>query len=104
MQLKQALVNRMRIARVLADRAFVKRPDGVLTLRGPDSPRSFRAYGIGLLHDCGDIKWVGRVMRQRRRELLMREENIGWTSEEGAGYETMMDLSHRRTSGLMVKA
>jgi hypothetical protein len=93
----------MRIAGVLADCAFVEGPDVVLTLRGSNSPRSSRASGIDLLHDCGDIEWVGCVLWQCRRELLVQEENRVSTSEDGDGYETMMDLSHRRTSGLMVK-
>jgi hypothetical protein len=99
-QLEQDLVNRVRVARVLAGCAFVKGPDVILTLGGSGSLRGFRTSGIGLLHDRTDIGWIGCALQQCLGELLVREDERGWASEDGDSYEAMMDLSHRLTSDL----
>jgi len=48
------------------------------------------------LEERRDITRTGDLLR----ELLVREDEKGWTAEDGESYEAMMDLSHRRTSDL----
>jgi hypothetical protein len=43
---------------------------------------------------------MGCALRQTLRKLLVREDERGWTSEDGDRYEAMTDLSHWRTSDL----
>lgn len=99
-QLLKDLVNGARIAVVQTGCALVKKPDVVIALRQSARLRCFRASGIGLLNDCGDIDRTGRHPRPCLRELLVRQDDRGWTCEDGDSNETMTDLSYWRTSDL----
>ena len=95
-QLEKDLVDGARIATVPAGCALVKGQNVGIALRWPARPWCSRASGIGLLEERRDITRTGDLLR----ELLMREDEKGWTAEDGESYEAMMDLSHRRTSDL----
>jgi hypothetical protein len=93
-------VDGARITIVLTGYALIQGPDDVIAMRCSARLRCFITLGIGLLNERGDIGRAQGLLRQGLRELLMHEDERGWSSEDGDCYEAMADFLHRRTSDL----